>query len=496
MVVAITIFLCRNKSTKIALSISAPKDTQSLLSLCVRSLDSAICSCSIEYTCSIGRVKRAADVDFDGLKARSDALLRQMMRWILAAMRFIDPVSVQHEATQSLTIARASDIPDALLQCAVDELETVASLYAHCVRAKESVPGHVRNLCILVVGVVSAELLLTPDIDIVLTDNSKVDEPLKLTPRGRVCKNQKKVPVDQQLRKKFMSVLKHLMVTAQPGQPELLTNCQGLFLKHSIPRGAEVCGLLKKILVSDADLRTLHTQVTHHSQAHQQHPPDDSSPRDVPTSSSALSKRPASTQNLDMISLVGESSVNPTATKKIRKERPIASESTPPVLTSAPSLSRHTDKKVKQEGIAQANSTPEGHVTYHAAQCTFNTSHSVASSASSASLNAPSSSVSRIRANNSFLSAIMEVPTASPVPPELLPQLSQSDAVLSPAATAPLQYNEQLEFTPASRKRNLAVSENKGGDSAGEVQVKSESASQSSKPVVVTHVSRKFGGGF
>eukprot|EP01032_Pedospumella_encystans_P012695 gene12695-14668_t len=496
---ALTILLqtLRSKSAKISFAGADAKESDTLLRLVVRSLSCASNSSCGDYYISIGRVNRHAEVDFEGLQATSDARLRQVTRWILATTCFVDLDCALQEALQRCQAARASDTSDALFSSAVAQLQLLVSLYAHCAQVKEKVPIHVCNWAILVLGVVTAELLLTPGINEILIDGNeikiKTNTADKVTAVGsKGNKKQKKDDVVQRLRTSFLSVLKHLLVTAQPGQPELLTQCQGLFLKHSIPRSTEVCGLLKKILASDADLQALHTQVTHHSQAHQQHPHGYSSPRGAPTSSSALSKRPASTQNLDINSPAGENSVNPTATKKMRKERPIASESTPPVLSSAPSLSRHTDKKIKQEGFAQANSTPEGHVTYR----TFDTSHSVAPSTSSALSNVASSSVSRIRANNSFLSAIMEVPTASPVPPELPPQLSQSDAVLSPSATTPLQNSAHLEFTPASTKRNLAVSENSRGDTSGEVQVKSESASQSSKPVVVTHVSRKFGGGF
>jgi len=382
--------------------------------------------------------------DKDVSRHLRNVLLRRALRWKLSLLRFVDVHFVAN--TLQLDILREEE--------AVRELGNVVALCRWCAKWKEPVPTHARNVFIIVLGSIVTALL-----------SLQVD--------GQLMQGQVKEGVG--------AVLSHLLQNFPPGPCGFLVHCQGILLKYSVRRSVVVCSVLKEVIDSDEQLAALHAQVTAYGMAAHQHSTSTAPAANTATNTPSM-KRPATAMSPRGSATSSAQNCAPhaasdVANKKPRKSRPFGDSATDGVVA--------TPQSQQGEDRPRADIKTE---PYHVTS-SFHTPHTPDTDADSGEMQLGSGTrahhapPSRLRANNSFLSAIMEVPTVAS-PEASTPQTEPPSVPQTPAPTTAVQHSTiaNFEFAPGSAAKSA-----KSTPSTKE---------PSGRPAVVAHVSKKFGGGF
>ena len=383
--------------------------------------------------------------DKDAARHQRNVLLRRALRWKLNLLRFVD-VNFIISALQPGMMKEKE---------AVSELGGVVSLCRWCAKWKEPIPNHARNLFIVVLGAVVSTLLSQRREED--ASGSSEDQSLQV-----------------QVKAAISAVLGHLLQSFPPGPCSFLVHCQGILMKYSVKRSAEVCGVLKEAIGSDEHLAVLHAQVTAQGVA-----AHTSLTLSVPTATSTPStKRPAATMNAhgSALNSLQDSAVHSAndVTKKPRRPRTVDDNSADRALA--------TPQSQQLKGRPHNAVKTEVHHTPASTLRTPETGISAMEPGSGAHMY--HAQTSKLRDNKSFLSAIMEVPTVtSPQAstPKTGPGVSVSQT-LTPLPSGQSSTSANFDFAPGSAAKGAMSSR--------------AQTEPGSRPNVVAHISKKFGGGF
>jgi hypothetical protein len=269
----------------------------------------------------------------------------------------------------------------------------------------------------------------------------------------------------------------HLLLGAPPSPAvPLVEVSQGLFFKYTIPFSTEVCGIINNVIIRDHNIAAVQAQITGHRQAVAQALPS----KDRAACGTPSIKR-SSSSSLAVDSPPPSAPASGASVSKKQKTAPPPSSSgalESPIVPTTP----HTFPPL---GLNQVQNMPSRLHTPATAQDTGG------AAAATTVTSSPRGSTSKLRANNSFLAAIMEAPAANPEPAVSAPR-SASD---TPSSSSQTQLAREMEGSPTVSVSFSFMSSivSKPASTADVTHVKSEPPS---RPPAVAHVSKKFGAGF